>query len=350
MTSDAQGTPAVKRAGIVGTGLIGASVGLGLARAGWDVAGWDPDPDVLDQAAVVGAIARAVADLDDLLSPPPDVLVLAGPPRAVIEQVGSLATGGLVIDVAGVKAPVVAANRLPHFVGTHPMAGREVTGPSAASAGLFRGAVWVMVTDGADPADLDLVEAIVEELGGLPRRMTAADHDAAVAVISHLPQVLAATLATEAADRTRAVELAAGSFRDLTRVAASDPATWVQLLDANRGPVVETVRDFRDRLDRFTAAVEEGDLATVAEVLAAARQLRRDLAPAVVAVRVALADQPGELAKVGRGLESSAVDVRDLQLRHAPYGGGGVLTISVRPGESETLRAALEEQGLLVIE
>jgi prephenate dehydrogenase len=340
----------VRRAGIIGTGLIGASIGLGLTRAGWDVTGWDPDAGVRADAVAVGALARTAAHLDDLLAAPSDVVVLAGPPRAVIEQVGSLATDGLVIDVAGVKAPVVAASRLPHFVGTHPMAGRETTGPAAASAGLFRGAVWVIVTDGADPADLDAVEAIVEELGGLPRRMTAAEHDAAVAVISHLPQVLAAALATEAADRTRVVELAAGSFRDLTRVAASDPATWVQLLDANRGPVVETVRDFRDRLDRFTAAVEEGDVASVAEVLAAARQLRRDLAPAVVAVRVALADQPGELAKVGRGLESSAVDVRDLQLRHAPYGGGGVLTISVRPGEAETLRVALEEQGLLIVE
>ncbi len=340
----------MRRAGIVGTGLIGSSVGLGLARAGWDVAGWDPDPDVLAEAVAVGAVAHAEAGIEGLLSPVPDLLVLAGPPRAVIEQVGSLAAGGLVVDVAGVKVPVVAANRLPRFVGTHPMAGREVTGPSAASPGLFRGAVWVVVTDGADPADLDEVEAIVVELGGLPRRMTAAEHDDAVAVISHLPQVLAATLATEAADRTSVAELAAGSFRDLTRVAASDPATWVQLLDANRGPVVDTVRDFRDRLDRFTAAVEESDLATVAEVLTAARQLRRGLAPAVVAVRVALADQPGELAKMGRALESSAVDVRDLQLRHAPYGGGGVLTISVRPGESETLRAALEDQGLLVIE
>lgn len=340
----------MKRAGIVGTGLIGSSVGLGLARAGWDVAGWDPDPDVLAEAVAVGAVAHTAPGIETLLSPPLDLLVLAGPPRAVIEQVGSLTTDGLVVDIAGVKVPVVAANRLPRFVGTHPMAGREVTGPAAASAGLFRGAVWVVVTDGADPADLEAVEAVIEELGGLPRRMTAAEHDAAVAVISHLPQVLAATLATEAADRTRVVELAAGSFRDLTRVAASDPAIWVQLFDANRGPVVDTVRDFRDRLDRFTAAVEEGDLETVADVLTAARQLRRGLAPAVVAVRVALADQPGELAKMGRALETSAVDVRDLQLRHAPYGGGGVLTISVRPGESETLRAALEEQGLLVIE
>ncbi len=337
-------------AGIIGTGLIGSSIGLGLSRAGWDVAGWDPDARVLEAAVGIGALARAEPGIDSLLARRPDLVVLAGPPRAVIEQVGSIETESLVIDVAGVKAPVLAASRLVHFVGTHPMAGREVTGPGAASPALFRGAVWVVVTDGADSGDLDAVEGVIEMLGGLPSRMTAVEHDAAVAVISHLPQVLAATLATEAADRTRVTDLAAGSFRDLTRVAASDPATWVQLLEANRGPVVDTVRDFRDRLDRFTAAVETGDLETVHQVLTAARQLRRGLAPTVVPVRVALADEPGELAKMGRALEASAVDVRDLQLRHAPYGGGGVLTISVRPGEGETLRAALEEQGLLVIE
>jgi prephenate dehydrogenase len=180
--------------------------------------------------------------------------------------------------------------------------------------------------------------------------MTAHEHDAAVAMISHLPQVMAAALVNEAADRTRALDLAAGSFRDLTRVAASDPGLWVDLLGFNSSEVVAAIEDYRHRLKRVVAALTNGDSTAIREFLGRGQEIRRSLAPPVVAVRVALADEPGELARVGRAFGASSVDVRDLQLRHAPHGGGGVLTVSVRPGEAETLRTALSDEGLLVVE
>jgi prephenate dehydrogenase len=335
---------------IAGTGLIGASIGLGLARAGWEVVAWDPNQETLTTAVDIGAVDITVGSFDDLLERNADLLVLAGPPRAVLQQVAMVSTAGLVIDVAGVKGPIVAAAVAPRFVGTHPMAGREFPGPEGATPSLFRGATWVVVTDGAVPDDLTEVEGVLEQLGARPLRMSAAAHDAAVAMISHLPQVLATTLVNEAADRTKTLELVAGSFRDLTRVAASEPAMWIDLFEINRPQVVAVIEDFRERLGMVARAIDDGDSSGIRSFLDRGREVRRGLAPGAVAVRVALADQPGELARVGRAFGSSAVDVRDLQLRHAPHGGGGVLTVSVRPGEEEALRTALRDEGLLVVE
>lgn len=340
----------MRSAGILGTGLIGASIGRALRGAGWEVGGWDPDDDALRGAAEVGAVSVAHGSRDDVVAAGYEVLILAAPPLEVLRTLDEIQTESLVMDVAGVKVPIVAAGHAVRFVGTHPMAGRETSGPRAASPALFRGATWVVVTDGADPADLAIVDEIVGLAGARPVRMSAAEHDEAVAMISHLPQLLASTLVTEAADRTKAIDLAAGSFRDLTRVATSDPDVWAQLLLSNREAVMGVLEDLRARLTQLSGALERRDEAELLALLERARQIRRTLAPPVVAVRVALADEPGELARVGHALERSGVDVRDLQLRHAPYGGGGVLRLSVRREEAETLRDAVREEGLLLAE
>ncbi len=332
-----------RSAAVAGTGLIGASIGLALRQSGWTVKGWDPDQVALATAVEVGAVDEAAESLDAAVEGV-ELIVLAGPPRAVIASLGRLSTEALVIDVAGVKEPICrAARSVRRFVGTHPMAGREQSGPGAASGSLFRGASWVIADDGAAHEDVAEVERLVVSLGANPVRMSAADHDLAVAIVSHLPQVLAATLLGEADRHDEALPLAAGSFRDLTRVALSDPSLWTELLDENRAAVVSELRSFAERLTAVASSVESG--ITVEPFLARARDLRRTLAPPVVAVRVILEDRPGELAAVGRALASSSVDVRDLQLRHGPQGGGGVLTLSVRPGESEALRGALGAEG-----
>ncbi len=332
-------------AGILGTGLIGTSVGLALREAGWTVLGWDPDDARRSAAAARGV--DACSSRDDLIDAATDLIVLAGPPAAIVSDLASLDTDRLITDVAGVKVPVtVAGAHLPRFVPGHPMAGRETTGPGAASAALFRGASWVIVDTGSDAvAEL---ETIVTSVGARPVRMSAAAHDSAVALVSHLPQVLAAALVREASTRPEFLELAAGSFRDLTRVAASDPDTWANVLTANGAEVARAVASFVERLEAWGEAAAAGRSAELRLALTEARDKRRSLAPPVVAVRIALADRPGELARVGHALEASLVDVRDLQLRHSPHGGGGILTLSVRPGESEALRAALQAEGLVL--
>jgi prephenate dehydrogenase len=336
------------RVAVLGAGLIGTSIALSLSEVGWETVGWDPDPGVTASLTTLGSF-DALAETPAEAAAGADLVVLAGPPSSVPSLLGELETKALVTDVAGVKAGIAqAGQRLGRFVSSHPMAGREVSGPEAASPSLFRGAVWIVITDGAAADDLDLLEAIVSSIGSNPLRMTAAEHDDAVAVISHLPQVLAAALVGEAAEHPVGIGLASGSFRDLTRVAASNPELWTELLVGNGGPLSAVLEAYADRLHRWAAAVREGRADDVSETLHRAGEIRRTMAPPAVAVAVALADQPGELAKVGHALESSKVDVRDLQLRHATYGGGGILTLSVRPGEAETLKSALEAEGLLL--
>jgi prephenate dehydrogenase len=275
-----------------------------------------------------------------------DLVVLAGPPRAVIADLAGTFTDALVTDVAGIKLPVVtAAGHLTHFVGGHPMAGREHVGPRAASAALFRGAAWILCTDGVAQADLLRMTKIVKDLGAVPVAMTATEHDAAVAAISHLPQVLASALVQVAGADPHALDLAAGSFRDLTRVALSEPAWWAELLVANQSQVRQVIGSLMETLEGWNSALEEGAVDRLSAQLQDARQVRRAMAPPVVAVGVVMEDRPGELGAVGRALAVTGVDVRDLQLRHGPHGGGGVLTLSVRPGEAAALRQALAGEG-----
>lgn len=335
------------KAAIAGTGLVGASIGMALRSAGWTVGGWDPDPEAAARAKELGALDTVHGSLAELADA--DVLLLAGPPVAIRETVRDLATDALVVDVAGVKGDIVhAARHLPHFVGTHPMAGREHPGPDAASAALFKGAAWIVVTDDADEADLARVGEMVRILGAEPVMMSAAEHDEAVATVSHLPQVVAAALVHDAATSERALSLAAGSFRDLTRVALSDPELWAELLLANRVEVVDAVRRLGSQLGAWADAIDEGASAELVERLSAAQGIRRAMAPPLMTVDVVLEDRPGELAAVGRALAASRVDVRDLQLRHGRLGGGGVLMLSVRPGEGHALRRALSDEGFVL--
>jgi prephenate dehydrogenase len=327
---------------ISGTGLIGTSIALGLVGSGWETLGWDPDPKSLAVAADLGAVTPSDEAVLATMEPE-DLIVLAGPPRSTIEKLRALETAALVIDVAAVKVPMLQVERPSRFVGTHPMAGREQSGPEAASAGLFRGAAWVVTTDWSSERDVDAVERIVTDLGARPIRMTAGDHDRAVAKVSHLPQLLAAALLEVAGSDSAAMELAAGSFRDLTRVASSDPAMWLDIIELNRGSITDAANQLRRALE----VAVTGD--RLASTLEEARALRATLGPALAAVQVVLEDKPGELAAVGAALAASGVDVRDLQLRHAPHGGGGVLTISVRPGEAGALSTALADAGFRLV-
>ncbi len=336
------------KAGVIGTGLVGGSIAAGLTTGGWDVVGYDPDEDSLDVAVDRGFIGAAIGSVEAVLDTHPDIVIVAAPPKATIEIVASLDTSVVVMDVAGIKARVVdAASHLAKFVGTHPMAGRESSGPQFASPALFRGANWVVV-HGAPQAAIDGAVSVIRTLGANPVFMSAADHDKAVAAISHLPQILAAGLLSAASDTPEALDLAAGSFRDLTRVAASQPIPWVEILKSNESAVLDAVAGLREQLDAVESAIRADDDDLLA-YLSRSRDMRRTLGAPVAAVRVSLADEPGEIAKVGHALEESHVDVRDIQMRHAPYGGGGVLTISVRAGDEEALTHAIEDVGLLTV-
>ncbi len=336
----------MRSAAVVGTGLIGTSIGIGLSVRGWEVCGWDPNPSHLDQAAAMGAIANRAAGLTEAVAGA-DLVVLASPPQVTVTILSTLRTDALVTDVAGIKQPVVrAALELPRFVGGHPMAGREVSGPIGASGDLFRGATWVLTRDQSDPRDRDEVASIVRSLGAQPVEMTAAEHDRNVALVSHLPMVLAAALINRLSSAGRAADaMVAGGFRDLTRIALSSSDWWADLLVENRGSLASVLREISADLTGWAEQVEEMEQEWVSDLLGSARDRRAALAAPEKSLGVLLEDRPGEIARVGQALAASGVDLRDLQLRHATHGGGGVLTLSVRPEEADRLRRALMTEG-----
>jgi prephenate dehydrogenase len=335
----------MRRVAVLGTGLIGASLGMALRGRGSDVVGWDPSPESLQTALGRGAVDRVAPELGRAVVDV-DLIVLAGPLQANLETLAQLETTALVTDVTSVKGPFAGVAPAPtRFVGGHPMAGREHAGPAAASAGLFRGAPWVICDDDADDDDLAAITAMVASIGANPVVMSAAQHDRVVASVSHLPQLLAVALVNRVATNPDAADLVSGSFRDLTRVASTESGWWPEVLAANADAVSGALDDLIAYLHHLRQEIQAADLSTLGNELDHARSHRAHMAPPLSVVRVVLQDRPGEIASVGHALQTSHVDVRDLQLRHAVHGGGGILTLSVRPGEMETLKAALATEG-----
>ena len=282
----------------LGFGLIGGSVALALREVGgWTAAAWSPSGAGPARAIEAGVVDAAPSRLDDALADA-DLVVLAAPPTACLalldrlsgEVRTALPGSAVVTDVASTKALLVAralANRL-RFVGGHPMAGRETSGFHAATADLFVGRPWVVVPgDPADTVAIERVETLARATGALPVRMDAATHDAAVALISHLPIVVAAALVEAAAgaagepppaDWPAAVALAASGWRDATRLARGDATMGAGIAATNATALAATLRAYRDRLDAWLALLEatgpDGlpDEAAIRARLAAARE------------------------------------------------------------------------------
>lgn len=309
------------------------------------MAGWDPDPAALDEAARRGAIGSRL----EMPGTEADLVVLAAPPDAIVSSLAGLQTDALVTDIAGVKSPIViAASHLPHFVGGHPMAGGETSGASMATRTMFHGATWVLTSDEASEADLTRISGIVESLGANPVVMTAAEHDAAVARVSHVPHVLAAALMHLAGSDPSSLTLAGGGFRDLTRIAAGDSSWWSEVLHANATQVDAGIEELQKALDDWRRVIADRPAGELDERLESARVGRAGLGEHNTQVRVVLMDRPGEIARVGHALEVSRVDVRDFQIRHGEHGGGGILTISVKGEGRDDLTGALRDEGFEV--
>lgn len=225
---------------VVGLGLIGGSVARGLEAAGWIVEGVDPDPEARRAALAAGAVRQVHPDLTRLGSEP-RLVVLAAPPRTTMELVRHpWPAHAIVTDCASVKSAVIES--VPHllrtrFVGGHPMAGNEGKGFDASSGDLFRGRPWIVTPTGETSRQaLRGVEDMIHALGGDPVRMSPQEHDRHVALLSHLPNLLAAILVKMANDLDR-TDVAGGSWRDATRVAGSNAELWAEILEANGSEV-----------------------------------------------------------------------------------------------------------------
>jgi prephenate dehydrogenase len=353
------------RIAVVGTGLIGASVGLAAQRHGVSVAGWDVDERALGVAAERGAV-EAASSLEEALAGA-ELAVVAAPIAALAAQVAAVlaATGEetTVTDVGSTKASVVAAAAgSPRFVGGHPIAGLESRGPEQASAGIFEGATWFLTpTASTDNERHRAVHGFVSSLGAVPVAIDPVAHDRLVALTSHVPHVLANVVVNQAgATRVEGHEPlanAGGSLRDMTRIAGANPRIWTDIFLDNADAVREALAEHRRRIEQVEAALAEGDAGFLARWIGEASQNRRrmldsayDDAGALHHVRLHIPDRPGVLQGITQALGAERINIENWELEHISPERGGTLTLLVT-GEDDARRAAelLESQGYDVL-
>ncbi|MFF5721436.1 prephenate dehydrogenase [Streptomyces buecherae] len=351
---------------VIGTGLIGTSAALALAGRGVHVHLADHDPAQARTAAAMGAGSDAEPE------GPVDLVIVAVPPAHVADTLADAMRRGLArgyLDVASVKGGPrreleARGCDLTHYLGTHPMSGRERSGPLAASADLFEGRPWVLTPSrDTDTEVLNLALELVALCHAVPVVMDADAHDRAVALVSHTPQLVSSMVAArlQHADET-AVRLCGQGIRDVTRIAASDPAMWIDILSANPGPVADVLAELADDLAetvRALRALESGaedaredGAAGIADVLRRGNAGRvrvpgkHGAAPAAYdTVTVLIGDQPGELAKIFADADRAGVNIEDVRIEHATGQQAGRIQLVVEPNAVQPLIVALRERG-----
>jgi prephenate dehydrogenase len=345
---------------VVGAGLLGTSIGLALRRRGVEVLLHDVDPKNVTIASSVGAgvDAATVAEAADV-----QLVVVAVPPDHLAEEIVSALTSGnaVVTDVGSVKeAPLravaarVDAQTLTRYVGSHPMAGSERSGPFAASSVLFDGRPWA-VTPHAEAAGraVELVTRLAEACGATPVTLAPAEHDEAVARTSHLPHLLAALVAGRLADAPSAhLALSGQGVRDVTRVAGGDPALWQQIIAGNAQAVVDLLSAVQADLEELVTAVRAGSRERVGALLergvagtAAIPGKHGGPAQPTAGVYVAVPDHPGELARLLADAGDIGVNVEDLHIDHDPGRPVGLVELTVAADRADFLAESLEDRG-----
>jgi len=353
MTARTQGTVRV-----VGTGLLGASIGHALTALGVDVVLADASRAAVSLAVDYGA-GRAAGPQDV-----PALVVVAVPPDVTAEVTAAELAAhptAIVTDVASVKSGILAELRaagadVTRYVGSHPMAGRERAGAVASRADLFIGRPWVIAAPEQAGTAWRAVEALALDLGAVPVRMDATAHDEAVAAVSHVPQLVASILAKRLIDASdQAVALAGPGVRDTTRIAASDPALWVQILGANASAVLKLLRAYREDLDVAIDALADPSAAgarrAVAELIAAGGAGvaripgKHGTSRQYASITVLVDDRPGELARLLTEIGALGVNMEDLRLEHSPGAQIGIAEIAVLPEVEARLVADLTAAG-----
>ncbi|MDQ1508465.1 MAG: prephenate dehydrogenase [Actinomycetota bacterium] len=351
------------RIAIVGTGLIGGSVGLALGARGYDVAGFDHDEARLARAKELGAITEAAASLDAAVAGA-ELVVVAVPVGAIANAVVAALDAGAaaVTDVGSVKKSVVAdverqrPEASARFVGGHPMAGSEQDGVDGADATLFVGATWTLTpTANTDERAYTLVLRVIRELGADVVSVAPDHHDELVAMVSHVPQLAASTLmdvaTTNEEDRRTLMRLAAGGFRDMTRIAAGHPAIWPDILTTNREAVLGALDTYIAALSRVRDHVEAGERDELLAILERARVRRRNLpasasmAKDLVEIRIPVPDRPGVFAEVSNLAGRLGVNVEDVEVAHSSEGDRGVMVLVVAAADAGAYEAGLHELG-----
>jgi prephenate dehydrogenase len=341
------------RANVVGLGLIGGSIALGLRARGWHVSGDDVSPSRVDDAVHRGCIDATGVDAGA------DITFVAVPVLAAQESVERALkeTSGVVTDVGSVKGALCSAVDDARFVGGHPMAGSELEGLVGADADLFSGAVWVLTpTTATSHTTIGAVASAVRTLGAEMVAMAPQRHDEMVAVVSHVPHLTAASLmglAADGADEHAALlRLAAGGFRDMTRIASGHPDIWLDICDQNRDAIVDALDRLIDRLGEMREIVGTVDRDGLHDRLQRARLARSNLPgritrPETLAeVRIPIPDRPGAAAEIFTLAAGEGINIASFEVVHLAESNLGVAVVLVDADAAEDYRAALAAHGL----
>lgn len=361
----------LRRVGVIGCGVMGGSFALAASRVPTveRVLVTDRDPAIRREAerrgfgevvGTAGGLAAAV-DLLVLAIPVPDIPTVARDvlPRmmqnAVLTDLGSVKSKP-VREVEDILAELGHRGEGPSYIGGHPMTGSEREGPAAADPTLFQGATYVLTpTSQSSTSAFHRLAGLLRTMGARVLTVDPEVHDRLVAVVSHLPQVVATTLMRHAAALAHTepalLVMAGGGFRDATRTAASNPDLWTGILRQNRNATLEALSDFMGALERVRSAIADDDWEEVSAALVGGREARALLHPKVgaeVAVDVVtpVEDSPGSLAAVTTALGNAGINIEDVTMRHGEAGGRGAFVITVSgEGAAERARLALRARG-----
>ncbi|MDX3578308.1 prephenate dehydrogenase [Streptomyces sp. FL07-04A] len=351
---------------VIGTGLIGTSAALALAQRGVVVHLADHDPEQARTAAALGA------GTDEEPQGPVDLAIVAAPPAHVAGVLADAMRRGVArgyLDVASVKGGPrrelqALGLDLSAYIGSHPMSGREKSGPLAATGDLFEGRPWVLTpTRDTDTEVLNLALELVSHCRAVPVVMDADAHDRAVALVSHMPHLVSSMVAARLENAEEAaVRLCGQGIRDVTRIAASDPRMWIDILSANPGPVADLLTDVAADLDETVQALRALQSSDDAKRRAGAdgveSVLRRGNAGRVrvpgkhgaaprayEVVAVLIDDQPGQLARIFADAGQAGVNIEDVRIEHATGQQAGLVQLMVEPKSAVLLSSALRERG-----
>lgn len=350
----------IHKVGIIGLGVIGASLGMALRNSHPDirVAGCDLAAETVQQAMEVGAIDESLAqqNLKEC-----DLVVIATPlriiPQVVDEIKDKLRPGVIVSDVGSVKGWVMQtlAQNLPadvHIIGGHPMAGSEKSGLSAADKFLFQNAAYILTPHGQVPAEkAEEMRQFINAIGARVMVMDAQEHDQVVARVSHLPHLMSTALINNLLDKPGAIDLAGGGLRDTTRTAVSDPELWEDILSLNAEAVKTELKGILALFEKYLAALEKGNGSSIKNYLQSARDLRKNLPNMrpcledscdIIAI---IPDQPGVIGELGHLLGKQQINIQNLQLLGVRDEDEGTIRITIKRESAPVACRLLKENG-----
>jgi prephenate dehydrogenase len=343
------------RVAVLGVGLIGGSIGLAArARLGAEVAGFDPDPELLERAKELGAIDTAHGSVAEACEGA-EIVFCAAPvtalPGLAREALAAAPEDCAVTDVGSVKRPLIAElGGEERFIGGHPLAGAETAGVEHARADLFEGARWYLTpTEQTGGLLYDRVQRAVAELGARPQAIDAETHDRLMASVSHLPHVIANVLVAQAAaalsEESERLPEVGPSFRDATRVAGANPAIWGDIFSGNREAVAAEIDAVVERLSEAAELIRGNDRDGIDAWHARAGERRRELLEAELAggplheLRIRVPNRPGIVAEIALALGRAGVNIEDMALYPAADMTSGAITLYVA-GDEEAERTA----------